>query len=110
MRERSVNKCLPSVERCHLSARVEPADRRGEEVAGTGQATTIVPGSYKDRIGEAADVPDLAGVSLLGEPRLFSERRSKRARHPPLHKRTIGGGSTGLRGPRGRCEEAGARL
>ena len=48
MRERSVNKCLPSVERCHFPHVWK--QRIGEEVAGTGQATTIVPGySRPDR-------------------------------------------------------------
>jgi hypothetical protein len=45
MRERSVNKCLPSVERCQFPHVWK--QRIGEEVRGTGQATTIVPGSYK---------------------------------------------------------------
>ena len=42
MRERSVNICLQSVERWHFPHVWN--QQIGEEVAGTGQATTIVPG------------------------------------------------------------------
>jgi hypothetical protein len=45
MREGAVNKCLQIVERCYFPHVWK--QRIGEEVAGTGQATTIVPGSYR---------------------------------------------------------------
>src|SRR5215218_6538793 len=82
-----------------FSARVETADRE-RRWRGLGRPLQSSRAPI-DRIGEAADVPDLAGVSLLGEPRLFSERRSNHARHPLLRNQTAGEGCPGLRRPRG---------